>query len=144
MHLIKLIQIYLTIFYGQLLSIGIYENLLTGIPELIQNSQSYFNITRVCLGILIIIQSIFSLIIIWVKKFKIVFISGILLTIIFLVYIIVNTIHLTQIYEKLSSIDKYKTLIEVLIKSFVLLMGLIVTFFMSSRGPYELVNQNEK
>jgi hypothetical protein len=143
MHLIKPLQIYLTIFYGQLISIGLYENLLTGIPELIQNASSYFNITRVFLGVFILIQSIFSLVVIWTKKYKLVFVTGCSLTLIFLIYIIVNTIHMTQIFDKLTSIEKYKQIIEVLIKSFVLLLGLIVSFFMSSRGTYEIIKMNE-
>lgn len=143
MPLIKLLQIYLTVFYGQLLSIGIFENLLTGIPELVENSQSYFNIARVCLGVLILIQANLSIIVIWSKKFNIVFITGILLTVIFVSYMIVNTIHLTQTFDQLKSIDKYKLIIEVLSKSFILLLGLIVTFFYSSRGPYELVRTEQ-
>ncbi|RNA19407.1 hypothetical protein BpHYR1_012296 [Brachionus plicatilis] len=143
MRLIKLLQIYLTIFYGQLLSIGLFENLLTGIPELVENSQSYFNIARVCLGVLILIQSIFSIIVIWNKNFNIVFITGILLTVIFVAYIIVNTIHLTQIFSQIKAIDKYKLIIEVLTKSIILLLGLIVTFFYSSRGSYELVESEQ-
>lgn len=143
MHLIKLLQIYLTIFYGQLLSIGLFENLLTGIPELVENTQSYFNIARVCLGVLILIQSILSIIVIWNKNFNLVFITGILLIVIFVAYIVVNTIHLTEMFNQLKATDKYKLIIEILTKSLILLMGLIVTFFYSSRGSYELVETRQ-
>ena len=143
MHLIKLLQIYLTIFYGQLLSIGLFENLLTGIPELIENSHSYFNIARVCLGVLIVIQSILSIIVIWNKNFNLVFITGTLLIVIFVAYIVVNTIHLTKMFNQLKAIDKYKLIIEILTKSLILLMGLIVTFFYSSRGSYQLVETQQ-
>lgn len=139
MKLQRVLQVGLTIFYGQLLAIGIYDNLLAGIPALIKNSSYYFNIARVALGLLIIITSIASLIVIWNKAFKFIFISGILLIIILVTLIVISTIHLTQNYEQLSTLDRYQAILEIVIKSIILCLAIFITFFMSSRGSYNLV-----
>ena len=139
MKLQRTLQVGLTIFYGQLLSIALYDNILAGIPALIQNSSSYFNISRVSLGVFIIIVSIMSLIVIWNKRFKLIFVSGILLVVIFLTFVVINTIHLTQSYEHMSALDRIHIILEIFTKSLLLVLAIAVTFFMASRGKYNLV-----
>lgn len=143
MKLLRLIQVMLTLFYGQLISIGLYENLLIGIPELIETSQSYFHISRVVLGVFIIFTAFFSLCVVWSKQFKLIFVSGLFLSCIFLTFIIVNTIYLTQNFEKLTKIEKEKLIPEVLLKSVSLVIAIFVTFFMASRGSYSLIQSTD-
>lgn len=142
MKLQRALQVSLTIFYGQLLSIGLYDNLIGGIPDLIKNTDSYFNITRVALGGFILISSTISLIVVWNKAFKLIFLSGIMLVIILLTFIIVNTIHLTQVFDTLSTIDKYQLITEIIVKSIIIALFIFLTFFMASRSSYHLIQNN--
>lgn len=134
MKLRRILQVGLTIFYGQLLSVGIYDNLLAGIPALIKDADSYFNIARVVLGVFIIATSILSLIVVWNKAFKLIFATGVLLVVIFLMFIVVSTIHLTQVYDKLDPIDKYQAVLELVVKAVLIILAVVATFFMASRG----------
>lgn len=143
MKLQRSLQVGLTIFYGQLLSIGLYDHILNGVPALIENSSSYFNIARVALGVFIIFTSILSLIVIWNKRFKLIFASGVFLLIIFLTYVVVTTIHVTQIYDQLSTLDKVHTFLEMLFKVLLLVIAMIMTFFMAKRGSYSPVPRSE-
>ena len=139
MELTKIIQITLTVFYGQLLSIAIYDNFLLGIPSLVQNSTSHYQYIRIALGVLIIINSIVSLIAIWNKYFSYIFLSGFILIIIYLCYIIITTINLALNYENFSTVEKTTGIVDIAIKSINLIFGIFITFLMSFRGPYMTV-----
>ena len=139
MNLTKLIQIALTVFYGQLLSIAIYDNFLQGIPSLIQDNTSHYQYIRIALGVLIIANAFISLFALWNKYFSYIFMSGFILIIIYLCYIIITTINLALNYENMTTIQKSTGVIDIAIKSINLIFGIFVTFLMSFRGPYNEV-----
>lgn len=139
MKLTKLIQIALTVFYGQLLSIAIYDNFLQGIPSLIQDNTSHYQYIRIALGVLIIANAFISLFALWNKYFSYIFMSGFILIIIYLCYIIITTINLALNYENMTTVEKSTGVIDIAIKSINLIFGIFVTFLMSFRGPYNVV-----
>ena len=139
MNLTKLIQIVLTIFYGQLLSIAVYDNFLLGIPALIENSTSYYEYIRIALGFLIIVNALISLIAIWNKYFSYIFLSGFILIIIYLVYMVVTTVNLALNYENISTTERTIGIVGIAIKSISLIFGIFITFLLSFRGPYNVV-----
>jgi hypothetical protein len=139
MNLTKIIQIALTVFYGQLLSIAVYDNFLQGIPSLIQDNTSHYQYIRVALGVLIIINAFVSLVAIWKKYFSYIFMSGFILIIIYLCYIVITTINLALTYENISTLEKTTGVVDIAIKSINLIFGIFVTFLMSFRGPYNIV-----
>ena len=139
MNLTRLIQIVLTIFYGQLLSIAIYDNFLLGIPALVENSTSYYEYIRVALGFLIIVNALISLIAIWNKFFSYIFLSGFILIIIYLVYMVITTVNLALNYENISNAERTTGIISISLKSISLIFGIFVTFLLSFRGPYNVI-----
>ena len=140
MKLLRLIQILLTLFYGQYISNAIYDNTIRGISDLV-DEQSFYNITKVCVGILVFFTSIFGLIVIWRKRFGLIYISGMLLIIIFLIKSIANTVVLVKHYESKQIIQKKNWLIaEITIESMFQILGISLTFFISSNRQYDMIS----
>ncbi|CAF0733114.1 unnamed protein product [Didymodactylos carnosus] len=82
--LMHLIQILLTVFYGILLSNGIFEYLILGIFGLTCHIRpKYDSILLIILGILLILFVIYALIAIWKNNIALLFISVIVLIILF-------------------------------------------------------------
>jgi hypothetical protein len=144
MELIKILQVTLTLFYGQLIAVAIYDNFLEGIPDLVQNPISFYNINTIVLGLLILVTSSISCVVIWIKAFRVIFFTGFLLILIFLFFTINTTINLALKYEKIDAVEKYKGILEIAFKSIVMLFGILFTFLMSFRGPYTLAPSEEK
>jgi hypothetical protein len=144
---VKLIEIVLTLFYGQFIANAIYENLIRGIPELISESTSYFNIFRVVFGVVIIIVAIYSIFVIWLKKYQLmIFISAILLTIVFLISLVVSIIDLVQRKERNISTEKDTPVLATIlaVESIFRIIAIILTFLLVKilRQNYELINTN--
>ena len=144
---VKIIEIILTLFYGQFIANAIYEHLIRGIPELIRESTSYFNIFRVVLGAVIIFVSIYSVLVIWYKKYNVmIFISAVMLTIVFLISLVVSIIDLVQRKErKISSEEETPVLATILaVESIFRIVAIILTFLLVRilRQNYELINTN--
>lgn len=70
--IIKGMRIALTLFYGQMIANAIYDNLIRGIPYLIDNVNA-FPIIKVTLGVVIIALTIFAMIAIWMKLWALIF-----------------------------------------------------------------------
>lgn len=143
MKLRRLLQVGLTIFYGQLLSIGIYDYILMVVPAFIKNPSSYSNIVFVMFGVFIILTSVLSLIAIWKKAFKLIFVSGVFLIIIFTIFIVFNTIALIYYYNNMSIVFKYHFISVFVIKSFLIILAVFVTFYMVFRSSYTSVPNRE-
>jgi hypothetical protein len=144
---VKLIEIVLTLFYGQFIANAIYENLIRGVPELIRESTSYFNIFRVVFGVVIIIVAIYSIFVIWLKKYQLmIFISAILLTIVFLISLVVSIIDLVQRKERNISTEKDTPVLATIlaVESIFRIIAIILTFLLVKilRQNYELINTN--
>ena len=144
---VKLIEIVLTLFYGQFIANAIYENLIRGVPELVRESTSYFNIFRVVFGVVIIIVAIYSVFVIWLKKYQLmIFISAILLTIVFLISLVVSIIDLVQRKERNISSEKETPVLATIlaVESIFRIIAIVLTFFLVKilRQNYELINTN--
>ena len=63
---IRMFNIFLTLFYGQLIANAIYDNFIRGIPDLIE-APGAFTVIRVALGIVIFATSVMALVAIWLK-----------------------------------------------------------------------------
>lgn len=143
MKLLRIIQVWLTVFYGHLLSVCIYENFINGICDLVIDPESVFNIMRVSVGGFTFITSLIGLVVVWQKSFKLIFITGLLLLSILMVNIIMATIKLSRNFETMVLIEKYKQIIDIIVKSICVIISIVLTFFMSSRRAYMLVPNNE-
>lgn len=131
---IKLLQVLLTLFYGQLIANAIYDNFIRGIPGIAQDPTSVYNIIRVCLGAFMIAVTIYSVLFLWFRQYIIlIFVSGILLCIVFLASLVVNIIDLVQRKERFQTTD-YKNhefpllITELVIESIFRLLAIVLTF----------------
>lgn len=132
---IKVFQVVLTLFYGQYISNSIFDNFIITIPELI-NDPTWYYIIKVMMGVIIFITSIFSLFVVWLKHFRLIFLSGIVLLFVFVTTIVLTTVLLTLDYEKKSKSEMGKLIAEVTVESLFQMIGIIATFFMASRREY--------
>jgi heme/copper-type cytochrome/quinol oxidase subunit 2 len=89
----------------------------------------------VSLGAFIFCSSLFSLVVIWRKNYKLIFLSGIFLLIVFVTLIVITTVRLTLNYESTSKLERVKLIAQVSVESLFQLIGIIITFFMSTRKP---------
>jgi hypothetical protein len=130
--LIKALEIVLTLFYGQFIANAIYDNFLRGIPEIIQDSTAYFSIVKVTIGILICAITMFSLVVIWLKIWKLIFFSGCLLILIFICSLIITIIDLVQRKERKQISDKdFNTdVAQLIIESLFRVLAALITFWM--------------
>lgn len=132
---LKFFQVVLTLFYGQFMSNGIFDNFILTIPELSEDP-SWYHVVKVILGVIIFGTSIFSLIVVWMKFFRLIFLSGIILLLVHVTTIVITTVSLTLDYEKKSKADLAKLVAEVTVESIFQMIGIIATFFMASRRGY--------
>jgi len=132
---LKFFQVVLTLFYGQYISNSIFDNFIITIPELAEEAHWYL-IVKVIMGIVIFATSIFSLFVVWLRHFRLIFLSGIVLLFVFVTTIVMTTAMLTLDYEKKSRGEMGKLIAEVTVESVFQLIGIIATFFMASRREY--------
>lgn len=140
---LKAIEIVLTLFYGQFVANAIYDNFIRGIPDLVRE-QTYYNIIKVTLGLIMIALAIYSMIVIWLKKYHVlIFVSAILLTIVFLVALVVSIIDIVQRKERnVTTSQEVPILAAILtVESIFRIGAIILTFVMVKilRSNYELV-----
>ena len=95
---LKFFQVVLTLFYGQYISNSIFDNFILTIPEL-SDKPSWYYVIKVIIGVIIFCTSIFSLIVVWRKHFRLIFLSGIILLFVFVTTIVMTTVLLTLDYE---------------------------------------------
>jgi hypothetical protein len=138
-------QILITLFYGQLMSVAVYDLIIYGSNDLNYSKRDdrYFNIARIVIGAAMIICSVFSLVIIWLKKHKILFASGVFLSLILAAYVIIYTIYLSFNFKDLPTNTKYPLTVEFAIKAALMAIASFLTFFEASHGTYLFLNSTE-
>lgn len=94
------------------------------------------------MGAFIFCTSLFGLVVIWRKHYKLIFLSGIFLLIIFVTLIVITTVKLTLDYEKTEKSDRVKLIAQVTTESILQIIAIVTTFFMSTRRPFSN-NRNE-
>jgi hypothetical protein len=144
---VKFIEILLTLFYGQFIANAIYDNLIRGIPDLVREPTGYYNIIKVVLGCVIIAVTIYSMIVIWLKKYHVlIFISAILLIVVFLISLVVSIIDLVQRKERNMANEKETPILAtvLVVESIFRVLAITLTFVLVKilRQNYELINTN--
>ena len=92
-------RIALTLFYGQFLANGIYDNLIRTIPYLVDKEVQVYPVIKVVIGFLILGQGGFAMVAIWmrIKQQKyLLFISAILLIILSIASLVISVIDVVQ------------------------------------------------
>lgn len=145
---IRLLQICLTLFYGQLFSNAIYDNFIRGIPDLVRVPTAYYNIFRVSLGAVIFVVAAFSVAAIWIKKHKaLIFASGVALSLIFISTLVVSIIDLIQRKERKYVKDEEFLIlcVELAVESLFRVIAIVLTFLFVkiSSDPYQSVETKE-
>jgi hypothetical protein len=140
----RVIQIALTIFYGQLLAVAIYDLIIYGSNDLNRGikTEFYFNLSRVVIGPAMIACSIFSLILIWRKLFRALFISGVILSLISIAYVVTYTVYLSFNYDSLDKNIKYPLVVEFVVKASMMAIASFMTFFLATRSTYLYLHVN--
>jgi hypothetical protein len=127
--IIKAFEIALTLFYGQFLANAIYDNFIYGIPALVEEVTA-FPIIRVILGVLIILQTVYSMVAIRLRKWILLFPSAIILILISLFALIITVIDLTQREDKLDKKEFISAICEVVVETIFRIGAIVVKFFM--------------
>ena len=138
---LKFFQVVLTLFYGQYISNSIFDNFILTIPEL-SDKPSWYYVIKVIIGVIIFCTSIFSLIVVWRKHFRLIFLSGIILLFVFVTTIVMTTVLLTLDYETKTKSEMGKLIAEVTVESIFQMIGIIATFFMASRRQIKKRSHN--
>ena len=89
----------------------------------------------VSLGAFIFCTSLFGLVVIWRKHYRLIFLSGIFLVVVFVTLIVVTTVQLTLNYETTKKLDRVKMIAQVTTESILQVVAIVITFFMSTKRP---------
>ena len=135
----KLAQIFLTLIFGNITGIVFYDSFVLGIPDLILDSTSFYNIARVSLGAFLLVCITIGLTAAWRKAYTTLLINGFLLLISLLLFAFLNTLQLARNYEKLDTIEKYKTITDTVFKCVMLALAMFFSFSMSSDSSYSML-----
>jgi hypothetical protein len=129
----KLFRILLTLFYGQFFANALYDNLIRGIPYIVENG-SAFGIVRVSIGVIIIALVVVGMIAIWKKIWPLVFGSAIVLIVVSIASLVINIIDLVQRRER-KEIDGREVGSEIaeIIVEFILRAAAIVLQFLYAK-----------
>ena len=124
-------NLYFYIFKGQFIANAIYDNFVRGLPDLIE-TKGAFPAVKVSLGVLILAASIFALIAIWIKLWRLVFVSACILIAISVTSLIITVIDLVQRKERDQIIGKEfgSSIVEISIETLFRIGAIIVKFFM--------------
>jgi hypothetical protein len=126
--IIKILQVILTLFYGQFFANAIFDNFIRGIPYLVEEATPY-SVIRVIVGVFIIALTILGMISIWFKVRILLFLNAFLLSIVFIFAIVVSIIDLVRRHERKVITEKElnSAIIENVIESVfrVIAIGLI-------------------
>ena len=137
--LVRAVQVTLTLLYGHMVAIAFYDNFIVGIPELIVEPTSYYNIIKVGLGAGLVVLSIVGLVATWTKSYTTILVNGFLLLIALLTFAFVSTVDLARNFDKLDVIDKYKSIANIATKSTMLTIAMFLSFSISSKSSYSML-----
>lgn len=143
--IIKGFRIALTLFYGQFVANGIYDNLIRTIPYLVDKELHVYSIIKVTIGILIIGLTIFSMIAIWMRQRILIFISSIVLIVLSVASLIISTIDIVQKKERSSINDKEfaadvcELCVQAVFRVAAISLQFVMIKFLKPPAPYEAV-----
>ncbi len=133
-RLANVFGILLIFFYGQFTANAIYSNLIRGTAQWLEHS-SYFAIAKVILGILMLSNAVFSVIVISLKvRFSrlLIFISGIILCLLSVIDLVFEIIDFVEKKEKnrFHGNELGSTIAEIVIENLFRTTAIILTFIM--------------
>jgi hypothetical protein len=116
---------------GQFIANAIYDNFVRGLPDLIE-TKGAFPAVKVALGVIIIAASVFALIAIWIKLWRLVFVSACILIAISVTSLIVTVIDLVQRKEREQIMAKEfsSSIVEISIETLFRIGAIVAKFFM--------------
>ena len=92
----RLLRTSLIFFYGHFFTNAIYTNLIHVIPSIQTNPVNYYSFVKLTLGLLMFMQTIFSVIVIWLKVWKLIFAGAWTLIIVSIGCLVIEIIDLTD------------------------------------------------
>ena len=129
---IKILRISLIFFYGQFFANALYTNLIHGIPLVVANPTEVYPKVKVILGSLMFIHTIFAVVVIWFKLWRLIFASAISLIILSITCLITNIVDFVQKNERKLFHDTEfgSTITEIIIETLLRVLAIVASFFM--------------
>ena len=144
---IKILRISLIFFYGQFFANALYTNLIHGIPMVAANPTEVYPKIKVILGSLMLIHTIFAVVVIWFKLWRLIFASAISLIILSITCLITNIVDFVQKNERKQFHDTEfgSTITEIIIETLLRVLAIVASFFMIKflRDIYKKVPMDE-
>jgi hypothetical protein len=146
---IKILQVILTLFYGQFFANAIYDNFIRGIPD-VATEATPFSTIKVIIGVLIAALTVFGMISVWFRIRILLFVNIILLSIVFVFSVVVSIIDLVRRNERKTTIGKDMTslIIETVVGNLfrvlaIALLCLMIKILHSEAEKKKLYNSSE-
>ena len=128
------IQIFLTLYHGQLIAAFLYDNIIRNTVRLFFDKLEWNIVTQIALGVFFIIATIWAVLSVWGKIKKNLIISAIVLFVILVIRIVIG---ITDLVEKKRYYDNRSYTIElsVFIAQIVVhTLGVVGTYILSTKG----------
>ena len=145
----KVLQVVITLFYGQFLSNSIFDNFIRTIPDMFEDptddrirDPKYQLIIKIVFGSFIFIISVLSLIAVWKRYFKLILISGVFLFVFFMTTLLMATVQLTLQFETMNAVERFKLIAKLAVEAVFQLIGIGATFQINLLAQLE--KQNKK
>ncbi len=129
---IKFLRICLIFFYGQFFATAIYTHLIHNIGLVLKKPDDFYPSLKIALGLFMIIHTLFAVVFIWKKKWKLISAGSISLILLSLVTLVTAIIDLVQRKERnlLHETEFGSTAAEIAIEGFLRLIAVFGTLFM--------------
>ena len=128
-RLVKMFRIMLIFFYGQFFGNAVYTNVIHGVPIVIAHPDQVYPDIKVALGVIMIIHTLFSVCVIWLKNWRLIFASAISLMILSIVAMITSIIDLVQRNERnlLKETEMGSTITEISVETLLRALAIVVS-----------------
>ncbi len=145
---VKIYRLILIFFYGQFFATAIYTHLIHEIPVIIKHPDRFYPNLKVGLGIFMVIHTVFAVVSIWKKSFKLIFgsiCSLIVLSIITMVTAIIDLVRKND-RQQLHETEMASTGVEIAVEALLRLLavGLSLLLVRELRSKYDAVNAGDE
>ena len=128
------IQIFLTLYHGQLIAAFFYDNIIRNSVRLFFDKLEWNIVTQIALGVFFIAAIIWAVLSVWAKKRQNLIISAVILLVILVIRIVIGT---TEMMDKKRMYDKRNYHIELSVfiaQVIVHTLGVIGTYLLSTKA----------
>ena len=122
----RLLRTSLIFFYGHFFTNAVYTNLIHVIPSIQMNPVDYYSFVKLTLGLLMFVQTIFSVVVIWLKVWKLIFAGAWTLIIVSIGCLVIEIIDLTDKAAYQTNIGSSVT--QIIVEVFLRLLAIGATF----------------